>query len=524
MPASLSAVDAIAPAFARMRAQLFQPFRFSVWARLAVVALTTGELSGNWGGSTNFSLPPQWGGSGAEGWSRTLGAAGPSASDAVFAYLPWIVVGVALLLVLGVLWLYCSCVFRFILFESVLHARCEIRNGWRRWQTAGGSYFLWTLAFLGVSLGALAMLVGVPVFLAWRAGLFKNPDQNFGLLFAGGVLLILVFLGLVLVSYAIDLLARDFVIPVMVLENVGVIDSWRRFLPLLRAEKGGFAIYVLMKIVLVVGSEILFAIVNLFVILVCLLPSSNVPLTQTVRWPPANRKDIPLLPTSRAMIARVVSTSIGTFGAFTIGGFVADLGAFSSIPRYAYTLWGPSRLSGTRKNNSSCCLLPLSSRLIWSGPSGVIMAMTSLYSFSALTSTTTRSICPASTTVPAAGDTIRMGGGGPAPCWPASAPTGTFPGPLRRARPKHPNRVHIPKDDRFESGIPFSFPSLSSDWRKKAACDGEVQQKDNVLFRPGTIPHILNRLPLPRQHPRLMRRFAKPCRQQFDPQPLAGFA
>jgi len=255
-----------------MRAQLFQPFRFSVWARLAVVALTTGELSGNWGGSTNFSLPPQWGGSGAEGWRRALGAASPAAGDAVFAYLPWIVLGVALLLILGVLWLYCSCVFRFILFESVLQARCEIRAGWRRWQTAGGSYFLWTLAFLGVSLAVLAALVGVPVLFAWRAGLFKNPDQNFGLLFAGGVLLILVFLGLVLVSYAIDLLARDFVIPVMALENVRVLDGWRRFLPLLRAEKGNFVLYVLMKIVLVVGSEILFAIVNLFVILVCLIP------------------------------------------------------------------------------------------------------------------------------------------------------------------------------------------------------------------------------------------------------------
>jgi len=272
VPASLSAVDAIAPAFARMRAQLFQPFRMSIWARLAVVALTTGELSGNWSGGTNFSLPPQWGGGGKEGWRSALSVAVPSTSDAVLEYLPWIVLGVALLFLLGVLWLYCSCVFRVVLFEAVLHARCEIRAGWRRWQSAGLSYFLWTLAFLAVSLGALAMLVGVPVFLAWRAGLFKNTGQNFGILLAGGVLLFFVFLGLLLMSYAIDLLARDFVIPVMALENVGVIDGWRRFLPMLRAEKGNFVIYVLMKIVLAVGSEILFAIVNFFVLLICLIP------------------------------------------------------------------------------------------------------------------------------------------------------------------------------------------------------------------------------------------------------------
>lgn len=270
MPAPLSAVDAIAPAFARMRAQLFQPFRMSLWARLAVVALMTGELSGNWSGTSNFSLPPQWGGK--EDLLASLDAAATSSPGAWLQYLPWIILGIGALIILGVLWLYASCVFRFVLFESVLHGRCSIRAGWRRWQTPGRSFFLWTLAFLAVSLAALVVLVGVPVFIAWRAGLFTNKDEHFGVLLAGGLLLFLVFLALLLVSYAIDLLARDFVVPVMALENVGVMDGWRRFLPMLRAEKGSFAVYVLMKIVLAVGSEILFAIVNLFVILVSLIP------------------------------------------------------------------------------------------------------------------------------------------------------------------------------------------------------------------------------------------------------------
>lgn len=253
-----------------MRAQLFQPFRLSVWARLAVVAVTTGELSGNWGGGTKFSIPPQWGGK--NGFRSALDEAVAASPETWLQYLPWIVLSVFVLLIIGFLWLYAGCVFRFILFESVVHNRCEIRPGWRRWQKAGSSYFCWSLAFFGACLGALAVLVGLPVLLAWRAGLFRNTDAHFGTLLAGGLLLFLMLLALVLAGIAIDLLARDFVIPVMALENVGVMGGWRRVLPMLRAEKTNFFVYALMKMVLAVGGEILFAIVNLFVILISLIP------------------------------------------------------------------------------------------------------------------------------------------------------------------------------------------------------------------------------------------------------------
>jgi len=58
VPNRLSAIESISPAFARTKQLLFQPFRFGLWARLAVVAVITGEagVGGGGGGSIpNFN-------------------------------------------------------------------------------------------------------------------------------------------------------------------------------------------------------------------------------------------------------------------------------------------------------------------------------------------------------------------------------------------------------------------------------------------------------------------------------------
>jgi hypothetical protein len=49
-------------------------------------------------------------------------------------------------------------------------------------------------------------------------------------------------------------------------------EGWERLLAMMGAEKSAYAVYVLMKIVLAIGSGITFAIINLIVILVLLIP------------------------------------------------------------------------------------------------------------------------------------------------------------------------------------------------------------------------------------------------------------
>lgn len=268
MPPPLSAVEAITPAFAHTKRQLFQPFRLWIWARLAVVSLLTGEFAGgSWGGTGNFNVPSTTGGGRKP--DEFLSLADPT-WDVVREFLPWVVVGVLVVVALGLILLYIASVFRFILFEAVLSDRCGLRQGWRRWQQAGWSYFLWQVGFSLVLTAVLALFVAAPIYLAWRAGLFHEPDKHFGLLLLGGVVLFFLFLGLALLGAVVSLFAKDFVVPLMAMENRGVVDAWQRLLPLLRAEKWAYAGYVLMKIVLALGSAILFGIIGVIVLLVLL--------------------------------------------------------------------------------------------------------------------------------------------------------------------------------------------------------------------------------------------------------------
>ncbi len=265
MPAPLSAVDAISPAFARTKRLLLQPFRFGFWARLGLVALVTGEsLSGGWGGSGGFNWPQ---GSGDDG-DKFLLLADPSWERSL-AYLPWVVLaGVAVVFALGLLWTYVASVFRFVLLDAVLNDRCRLGEGWRRWQPQGLSYFLWQIGFSAAMVASLAVLFGLPVLLAWRAGIFRQADQHIVLLVAGGVGLFFLFIAWVVLGALAALFTKDFVIPFMALEGLGVLAAWRRVLPLLRVEKMAYAGYVLMKIVLAVGSAVLFGIINVILFLV----------------------------------------------------------------------------------------------------------------------------------------------------------------------------------------------------------------------------------------------------------------
>jgi hypothetical protein len=270
-------VESISPALARTKKLLFQPFRFGLWARLAVVALITGEAGG--GGSGGGSLPnlnthQGQGGDNHLGnyWTVAARLISVPGWDQIQPYIGWIVAGVVLVLAVMLLWIYSDCVYRFILLDAVVSGQCRLREGWRRWRAAGRWYFLWVIGFGFGSLVLVGVVAGIPIFLAYRARWFEHPDQNLGVLIGGGILLALVVIALVAVLAIIEMLGRDFLVPVMAFEDVGAMDGWERLLAMMGAEKSAYVVYVLMKIVLAMGGAIIFTILNLIVILVLLIP------------------------------------------------------------------------------------------------------------------------------------------------------------------------------------------------------------------------------------------------------------
>jgi hypothetical protein len=273
MPPHLSAVQAITPAFEQTKQQLFKPFRFRHWLNLATVSLVTGEFLGGGGGGSGG-----WHGGGVSPPHRRNGGealfvafANPT-WERIREFLPWILLGVAVIIVLFLLWLYAASVCRFILFDSVLYNRCELRKGWHRWKSQGSSYFLWMLGLVFGVPAALLVVIGSPVFFAWRAHVFDQPREHLALLILGGTGLLLLLLAVLLGTAIAGLFAKDFVVPVMAMENLDVLDGWRRVLPMLSAERMSYVGYVLMKIVLAVGTAIIFGILYLLAILLALIP------------------------------------------------------------------------------------------------------------------------------------------------------------------------------------------------------------------------------------------------------------
>ena len=91
-------------------------------------------------------------------------------------------------------------------------------------------------------------------------------------LILGGTAIFFLLLAFIVVGAIVGLFAKDFCIPIMAMEEVGVLAAWRRLLPMLAAEKLAFTGYVLMKIVLAIGSAIIVGITTLMTFIVLLIP------------------------------------------------------------------------------------------------------------------------------------------------------------------------------------------------------------------------------------------------------------
>ena len=258
------------PAFGRAKQQLFQPFRFSRWWRLALTSLLAGELGsgGNWGNQFN------WNGAGRSGKGHgndLFLLAAPAWGD-WHDYLPVIVAAMISLALLVVIFMYISSVFRFILFDSVLRERVRIREGWRRWQDPGGRFFLWQIGFAAVSITLLGLVVGLPLLVAWRGGLFDHAQEHVAALILGGLVMLFLTVVLVILGALVGVFTKDFVVPLMALEEMSAIEAWRRLLPMLQAEKAPCAGYLGMKILLAIASGIVFGILSLLALLIVLIP------------------------------------------------------------------------------------------------------------------------------------------------------------------------------------------------------------------------------------------------------------
>ncbi len=261
----ISAVDSINLAIEHTKQQLFKPFRLGQWTRLAFVGLLAGELGGNGCSRSNFHFPRAGGTASGPDWHH-LGI-----DPALLAAMITIVVVGAI--AIGIILMYIGSVMRFILFDSVIAKECRIRAGWTRRLGPGWRYFVWMLVYMLLTGAAFIILIGLPLAFAFAKGWLRAPKEHLAPLILGGMIVLGVFLLWLVITAIVLVLTKDFVVPQMALDDVDAMEGWRRLWPMLKADQGGYAGYIGMKILFAIAAGILIGIATVFLGLIIALPS-----------------------------------------------------------------------------------------------------------------------------------------------------------------------------------------------------------------------------------------------------------
>jgi hypothetical protein len=260
---AISAVDCITPAFEHTKQQLFRPFRFGQWTRLALVGLFAGEMSS--GGGCNFNYS---GHGGSTTHHDFVSAAAPN-----WALLgPLLAIALITLPLIALLLIYLNSRMRFVLFDSVVEKKCELTRMWRERSEPALQYFLWQIVFLLATVAGTAILLGVPALAAFLLGWLTAPKQHLAPLILSGIFLFFVFMFWLVVSIVVQVFTKDFVVPQMAIEKVSAFEGWRRLLGMMGSEKGSYAGYGGMKLLLTIGAGVAIGILAFIVIVILLIP------------------------------------------------------------------------------------------------------------------------------------------------------------------------------------------------------------------------------------------------------------
>jgi len=243
---AFSAADLISPAIKRTRWFLFQPFRWTTYLKLCLVAVLT---EGGFGG--NFNVP----GCG-HGGSASSPANIPSLHSPNFGISPFAIVVIAAIVVvlIGISFVifYLVTRLRFALFYSLVYRTREIGPGWNAYESQSWRFFLFSIAVGFVFLIALAV-IAIPFLLGfYRIVVSTQAGEplNWAGLFALLLPLIPIFLLVVLLVIALHIILHDLMLPHVALENLTIGEAWKQVRMRIGSEKGTFALYALLRILL----------------------------------------------------------------------------------------------------------------------------------------------------------------------------------------------------------------------------------------------------------------------------------
>ncbi|HZI56063.1 MAG TPA: hypothetical protein VFF39_04780, partial [Verrucomicrobiae bacterium] len=230
-------------------------FRLGLWLKMGFIGLLGGGLISA-GGSLNSRLPvfPRE-------FPRDQAPGNPMDIDRILRsihlgdYFHLFVIILAIALAIGLIFQYLFCRFRFILFDSIVTGAPAVGRGWRRYAPQANRYFGFWLVYRLVNWGVVVLIIGVPLWRAYKSGVF-NGENSLPAFFA---IIASIALGALAASIGfaiVSTLAKDFVMPVLALDDLALGDAWSAVWRVIASEPGAWAAYMGLKLLAAIGAWI----------------------------------------------------------------------------------------------------------------------------------------------------------------------------------------------------------------------------------------------------------------------------
>jgi hypothetical protein len=255
MASTYAAISVLDAAINRTKSLLW-PFNLGIWLRLAVISFFVGGSGGG------FNFP------GSYSTSDVPGGGIPGAGDAILSNLGIILLIIALIFVIVlVIWLI-GAIFQFVFVDCLRTGEVSLR---RYFGPRTGKGFRLFLFQAGVGLG-LFLLIAIPVaLLIITAGGFESRIASlaavpFILIFIAVIFLLALLIGLIM------LFTIDFVVPIMIRDDCGVIDGWRSCWQIIRVEWKQALVYAVAKFLLGIATGIIMLIAVIIAALALAIP------------------------------------------------------------------------------------------------------------------------------------------------------------------------------------------------------------------------------------------------------------
>jgi len=247
---ALAALEAVTDAI-EATTDFLRPVDAGRWLRLAVVVFF---VAGGGGLSLPFNAGTSATGGGPPGGQPGAGpGTGPVSNvdlPALADVLVLVAAVVAALVGLGLVVWAVGSVMEFVFVEALRSETVRIRRPFRRYLGAGLRLFGFRL---GVSLLSLAALGAVGAAVAFGVVGGSPLSWSAAQAFAFAAVMLPVLAVVVFVNGLVLGFTTVFVVPVMLVEDRGVLSAWRRFWPTLRGNLDEYAVYAVLGFLLSLG-------------------------------------------------------------------------------------------------------------------------------------------------------------------------------------------------------------------------------------------------------------------------------